>query len=44
VRVWLFDHGSDWASRLGDLVSRPFTRLEVFCNRRWHEEMRRDKR
>jgi hypothetical protein len=41
IRMWLFDHGSDWASRIGDIWARPFTRLEAYCNRRWWEEQKR---
>lgn len=35
LRIWLIDHGADWASRAGDFVSRPFTALEAYCNREW---------
>ena len=38
---WLLDVGSDLSSRAGDFVSRPFTRLEAYCNRRWWEETMR---
>lgn len=35
LRIWLIDHGADWASKAGNLVSRPFTALEAYCNREW---------
>lgn len=39
---YLVDHGADWASRAGDAVSRPFTWLEGYCNRRYWTRRRRN--
>lgn len=45
IRMYLIDHGAAWASRVGDVVARPFAKLEAWCNREWWEysgEQRRE--
>lgn len=35
IRMWLIDHGADWASRAADFISRPFHAVERYCNAAW---------
>lgn len=45
IRMWLIDHGADWASRAGDFVCKPLHRLESYCNFvYWNDYNARDRR